>query len=114
VAVVRESPGKRVERRAARAQRIGLGITCALAAAAVATELLKPPGERRWHGRLGGFVPYDFRPPTMARIRHTWWSPSTTRILVDTGFGIGWDINLGRVARVASITISRLFRTGPA
>jgi hypothetical protein len=108
VAMVRESLLERVERRAARAQRIGLGITCALAAAAVAAELLKPSSERRWHGRLGGFVPYDFRPPTMARIRRTWWSPSTTRVLVDTGSGIGWDINLGRIAHLANRTISRL------
>jgi hypothetical protein len=41
----------------------------ALVAAAVVKELRKPPAERTWHGRVAGVVPYDFRRPTVARLR---------------------------------------------
>jgi hypothetical protein len=73
----------------------------ALLAAAAATELRKPAGERTWHGRLGGFVPYDLRPPTLERLRAAWWNPDEPRILTDRVFGVGWAINLGRLARLA-------------
>jgi len=71
----------------------------ALLASAVARELRKPEGERAWHGRVGGLVPYDFRPPTLERIRRSWWNPSDDRILTEPVFGIGWAINLPRAAR---------------
>jgi hypothetical protein len=86
-----------LERRAERAQRIAAGVALALAAAAVVSELRKPPAERRWHGRLGGLIPYDFRPPTLDRLLGTWWRPDDPRILVGTAFGLGWDVNVGRL-----------------
>lgn len=91
---------REAERRAGRVQRLALAAVAAIAAAAVVSELRKPPGERRWHGRVGGLVPYDFRPPTVERLRRTWWSPEEGRLLVGTAFGVGWDVNLARLARL--------------
>ena len=72
----------------------------AVAAAAVAQQLRMPPEERTWHGRVAGIVPYDFRPPTFDRIRSSWWSPEDERIITEQVFGVGWAVNLGRVARL--------------
>jgi hypothetical protein len=58
--------------------------------------------ERR-HGEVFGFVPYDFRMPTVDRTRAHTWSPGSTRILTPTTFGVGWTVNLGRVARLAHL-----------
>ena len=74
--------------------------SAALVVAAVAQELRKPSSERTWHGRVGGFVPYDFRPPTLERLREAWWDPDNPRIFTDRVFGVGWAINLGRVAKL--------------
>ena len=69
----------------------------ALVGAAVADALRN----NRGHGELFGFVPYDFRLPTAERAtRHTW-NPSSRRILTPTTFGVGWSLNLGRIARLA-------------
>ncbi len=73
----------------------------ALVVGAVAAELRKPAGERTWHGRLVGFVPYDLRPPTVARVKAAWWSPDNPRIVTDRAFGVGWAVNLGRLVRLA-------------
>jgi Family of unknown function (DUF5808) len=73
----------------------------ALIGAAVVTELRKPAGERTWHGRLAGFVPYDLRPPTVARLKAAWWSPEEPRIFTDRPFGVGWAVNVGRLVRLA-------------
>ena len=84
-----------------RARKVARAVGIALLAAAVATELRKPSGERAWHGRLGGFVPYDLRPPTLERVRAAWWSPDDPRVFTDRVFGVGWAINLGRLVRLA-------------
>jgi len=72
-----------------------------LGAAAVAKELQSPPGERQWHGHVAGVVPYDFRPPTPERIRNSLWRPDDDQIFTDTAFGIGWGVNVGRLAKLA-------------
>jgi len=74
--------------------------SAALVVAAVAQELRKPSSERTWHGRVAGFVPYDFRPPTLERFREAWWDPDNPRIFTDRVFGVGWAINLGRLAKL--------------
>ncbi len=51
-----------------------------------------PPEERTWHGTLYG-IPYDFRRPTIERLRETFWNKNTTRVLVPHAFGMGWSIN---------------------
>ena len=65
--------------------------------AAIVRELRLPAAQRTWHGLVAGVVPYDFRPPTVARARERLWSPDTPGIVVPTVFGVGWTVNLGRV-----------------
>ena len=74
-----------------------VGVGVALVAAAVIEELRKPREQREWHGRLAGIVPYEFRPPTSARIREAVWNPDDDRVLTDTAFGVGWAVNLAEV-----------------
>jgi len=83
-----------------RARKVAKLVGTVLLAAAVAQELRKPSSERTWHGRLGGFIPYDFRPPTLERFRQAWWSPDDPTIFTDRVFGVGWAVNLGRVVRL--------------
>jgi len=64
-----------------------------LVALAVRDQLRLPPEERTWHGSVAGIVPYDFRRPTLERIRATFWNKDTSRILVPQAFGVGWTIN---------------------
>lgn len=84
-----------------RARRLARAAAVALLAAAVVTELRKPAGERTWHGRVAGVVPYDLRPPTLDRVRAAWWSPDDRRIFTDRAFGVGWAVNLGGLVRLA-------------
>jgi hypothetical protein len=74
---------------------VGIG----LVAAAVLQELQRPAGERSWHGNVLGFVPYDFRPPTLEGIKNEIWNPQSPDILTPHAFGVGWGINFGAVAR---------------
>jgi hypothetical protein len=76
---------------------IGLGV------AAVVRELRLPAEERTWHGRIL-FVPYDFRMPTLSRLRERLWDPDQP-ILVPHFFGVGWSLNVGRL--VAMVTNRR-------
>jgi Family of unknown function (DUF5808) len=62
-------------------------------AIAITQQLQRPPKERTWYGQIAA-IPYDFRIPTVARIRATFWNKDTSRILLPKVFGIGWDINL--------------------
>lgn len=71
-----------------------------LAAAAVAKELRAGPGERTWHGVVAGFVPYDFRMPTLERVQQRLWNPEDERWVVPRVFGVGWTMNVGRVVTV--------------
>jgi hypothetical protein len=74
-----------------------------LLGAAVATELVKPAGEREWHGKIVGIVPYDLRPPTWQRVREAWWNPDDHRLFTGRAFGVGWAVNLARVAELAGL-----------
>lgn len=76
------------------ARRLTRVVVIGLVAAAIATELSKPEEERTWHGRLGGMVPYDFRPPTWERFRDAYWNPESDELFSDRVFGVGWAINL--------------------
>jgi hypothetical protein len=69
----------------------------ALLAGAVVTELRKPAEQRTWHGRVVGVVPYDLRPPTLARFRNALWNPDNPSLLAPHPFGVGWTVNLARV-----------------
>lgn len=67
-----------------------------LTLAAVAQELSKPEGQRRWHGRVAG-VPYDFRFPTIKRFRDAYWNPDDPRIFTDRVVGLGWAVNFAQL-----------------
>jgi uncharacterized protein DUF5808 len=75
----------------------------AVTVAAIAKELRRPPNEREWNGRLAGFVPYDFRPPTLQRFRERMWNPEQPNLFSPHVFGVGWTVNVGRLARLAGI-----------
>lgn len=77
--------------------RIALAI---VGVVAIIQELRKPPDERTWHGKVADFVPYDFRIPTLERVRSTYWNPQSP-LLPGTVFGVGWTLNLGALARLA-------------
>jgi hypothetical protein len=59
---------------------------------AVCQELEKPAEERTWTGKVGP-VPYDFRIPTSARLKETFWNEYDSRIVMPSVFGVGWTIN---------------------
>jgi hypothetical protein len=84
-----------------------------LVVAAVATELSKPEEERTWHGRVGGVVPYDFRPPTWERIRSAYWNPNSERLFSDRVFGVGWAMNLYQAKRLLESALDRLMGSPP-
>ena len=62
--------------------------------AAICQELEKPKAERKWHGKVAGFVPYDFRLPTVERVKAAYWNPHEHRVFTPRAFGVGWAINL--------------------
>ena len=68
----------------------------AIFVAAVAQEMGKPEAERTGQGKVGGVVPYDFRPPTWDRLREAYWNPDDDRLFSDRPFGVGWAVNLYR------------------
>jgi Family of unknown function (DUF5808) len=72
----------------------------ALVGAAVANELNKPPDHRGWHGEVAG-VPYDFRPPTVEKLRRSVWDPDNPEVFVPHAFGVGWSVNFARLAALA-------------
>jgi hypothetical protein len=75
---------------------IGVG----LAVASVVREVRLPADERAWHGALFGFIPYEWRLPTLARVRDAFWRPDSPKLFQPTVFGVGWSINLAALARV--------------
>jgi len=88
-------------------------VVVGLVVAAVATELSKPEEERTWHGRVGGMVPYDFRPPTWERIRSAYWNPESDRLFSDRVFGVGWAVNLYQAKRLLESMFDRLIGAPP-
>ena len=88
-----------------RLRRLAGLVSVGLTAAAIFQELSKPEPERTWHGKVLGMVPYDFRPPTLDRIRRAYWNTAEDRLFTDRVFGVGWTINLYR----ASILLERGF-----
>ena len=66
---------------------------------ALYTELRKPPAERTWNGKLLGAIPYDFRLPSIERIRQAYWNPKSPKLFTDRPFGVGWSVNIPTVLR---------------
>ena len=88
-----------------RVRRLAALVSIGVTAAAMFQELSKPETERTWHGHVLGMVPYDFRPPTLDRIRRAYWNTTDDRLFTDRVFGVGWTINLYR----ASVLLERGF-----
>lgn len=74
---------------------------------AIYQELKKRPDERTWHGRVAGVVPYDFRVPTLERIRSAYWDPESDVVFSDRVFGVGWAVNVPVAARKISELVSQ-------
>ncbi|HVR89177.1 MAG TPA: hypothetical protein VHG53_06495 [Candidatus Limnocylindria bacterium] len=74
---------------------------------AIYQELKKPPEERTWHGKVAGLVPYDFRLPTVERIRESYWAPDTDVVFTEKVVGVGWAVNLPVAARKLSALASQ-------
>ncbi len=81
-------------------------VTTGLAIAAVVKELRLPADERTWNGTVAGFVPYDYRIPTVERVKERLWSPDNPHIFVPHVFGVGWTVNAGRVVSLVRDAIS--------
>ncbi|MGH2427952.1 MAG: hypothetical protein ACRDGV_03540 [Candidatus Limnocylindria bacterium] len=79
-------------------------------AGALWTELRKPPAERTWHGKLLGFVPYDFRVPSLEELRLAYWNPHSHRIFTDRPLGVGWAVNIPTLLRRLGFMESRAGR----
>jgi hypothetical protein len=62
--------------------------------AAIYQELRKPPAERTWHGKVGGMIPYDFRMPTLERVKTAYWDPSSNTVFTEKVIGVGWAVNI--------------------
>lgn len=62
--------------------------------AAIYQELKKPPAERTWHGKVAGFIPYDFRIPTLERVRSAYWDPTSDTLFSERVVGVGWAVNI--------------------
>jgi len=72
-------------------------ISFGLLVTAVVKELRTPPEERTWTGTVAGFVPYDLRVPTLARVQERIWNPEDETVVNPAVFGVGWTLNLGRI-----------------
>lgn len=66
---------------------------------AIWVELQKPADERTWHGKLAGVVPYDFRIPSLERVRQAYWNPRSPKVFTDRPLGVGWAINIPTLLR---------------
>ena len=78
--------------------RLAWAMALTLVGWALLRELRQPPEQRAWYGLIGGLVPYDLRPPTVERITRAWWNPEDERVFTSQAFGIGWSVNLDRLA----------------
>jgi len=81
-------------------------VTFGLVVASVVKELSTPAEERSWHGVVAGFVPYDFRMPTIARFRERMWDPEGEHLVNPRVFGVGWTVNAGRVVKLVREKVS--------
>lgn len=77
----------------------------ATVAAAIYQELRKPPAMRTWHGKVGGLIPYDFRIPTIERLRRAYWDPDSDVVFSEHVWGVGWAVNIPVFMRKFGATV---------
>ena len=99
------SPDER-SNRARDLQRLIRLVAVGLAVAAVVKELRTPAADRTWNGKVAGFVPYDLRVPTLARVKERMWNPQGAHLINPRVFGVGWTLNTGKVLALARQRIS--------
>ena len=85
--------------------RRGIGVLAGtLFVASLVKELRTPKEQRTWHGMILGFVPYDLRLPTPARLKEVYWNTDSHRLIGGRLFGVGWTVNFYEVvARVRGL-----------
>jgi hypothetical protein len=74
-------------------------VVATIAVIAVRRQLELPKEDRTWHGVVEVPVPYDFRFPTVDRVRRSFWDPDDERVLLPRAFGIGWSVNAAAVLK---------------
>lgn len=42
-------------------------------------------------------IPYDWRAPTVERVKSRWWNPDDPRVFTPKAYGMGWDVNFARL-----------------
>ncbi len=82
----------------------------AAVAGALYREMRKPAAERTWNDKLLGFIPYDFRLPSLQRIRDSYWNTSSDRIFTDRPLGVGWAVNIPAVLKRVGVMDGRTSR----
>ena len=80
-----------------RPRHVVIAYLAAVLAVAVRRELATAEAERTWHGRALG-APYDLRRPTLRRVLVPHLDPAGP-LVGPQGYGVGWAVNLGAVAR---------------
>lgn len=83
----------------------------ATVAAAIYQELRKPPPLRTWHGKVAGVVPYDFRVPTIERLKQAYWDPDSDVVFSEHAWGVGWAVNLPVFTRKLAETLRQYLDT---
>ena len=74
-------------------------VVAVIGVVAIVQELRKAPDQRTWHGKVADVVPYDFRIPTVERVRDTYWNPEGP-VLSAKAFGVGWAPNFGALMKL--------------
>src|SRR5918992_4070828 len=85
----------------------------AAVAGAIYRELRLPPQERTWHGRLLRVIPYDFRLPSLRRIRNAYFNTDSDRVFTPEPIGVGWAVNVAAVLKKLGV-LSSPARRAPA
>lgn len=106
------SKRKRRKDRRGKLRAAAMLASAGVSAIAVGRELRRPKKERLWHGNVG-FVPYDFRAPSPARIKRSLWAPDDPRLLVPRAFGVGWSVNLAAAMSKAKELRARYVENRP-
>jgi hypothetical protein len=44
-------------------------------------------------------VPYDYRRPTIERLRQAYWNPRSPKIVTPRPLGVGWSVNIPTLLR---------------
>ena len=87
------------ERRRSNVRTLWQILLAIIGVVAIVQELRKPKADRTWHGKVFDLIPYDFRPPTVERVRSTYWNPGGP-VLSRKVFGVGWTPNFGALSRL--------------